>query len=76
VLRDVLVAVGRAGENVDHAAVRAVALAAPATFQNLGALVFGDHTLDLQQEVVLRGLAERAIEEDDLDAGAPQFVDE
>jgi hypothetical protein len=46
----------------------------PASLQDLGALVFGDDPLDLEQQVVLRASADRAIEEDDLNAGASELL--
>ena len=53
-----------------------MALAAPAALDDLGPLVLGDHALDLQQQVVLRRPAERAVEEDHLDAGALELVEQ
>ena len=44
-----------------------------APLQDLGALVFGDDALDLQQQVVFGAGADRAVEEGDLDAGAPEL---
>jgi hypothetical protein len=41
--------------------------AATAALQNFGALILGDHALDLQQELIFRGLADFPIEEDHLD---------
>ena len=51
-------------------------LAAPAALQDLGPLVLGHHALDLQQQVVLRREADRPVEEDDLDPGAAELVDQ
>ena len=49
--------------------------AAPPAFQNFGALVFRDHTLHLKQEIVLRGAADRAVQENDLSPGATKLID-
>jgi hypothetical protein len=56
--------------------VGGVPLTASAALQNLGALVFGHHALHLQQKVVLRREADRAVEEHDLDPGAAKLVDQ
>src|SRR4051794_791287 len=75
-LADVAVAVRRPREDADRALTRRVALAAPAAFEDLGPLVLGHHALDLEQQVVLRREADRPVEEDDLDPGAAQLVDQ
>ena len=49
--------------------------AAPPAFQNFGALVFRDHTLHLKQEIVLRGAADRAVQENDLSPRATKLID-
>ena len=53
-----------------------MATAAPATFQDLGAFVFGDHALHLQQKVILRRAADRAVQENDFSASATKLVDQ
>jgi hypothetical protein len=53
-----------------------VALAAAATLEDLGALVLGHHTLDLQEQVVLRRHPDRAVEEHDLGAAAAELVEQ
>jgi hypothetical protein len=53
-----------------------VQLAAAAALQDLGALIFRDDALDLEQQVVLGRAPQRAVEEDQLDAAPPQLVDE
>ena len=45
-----------------------------APLQDLGALVFGNDALDLEQEVVLRAGADGPVEEGDLNAGAPELL--
>src|SRR4051812_49611435 len=51
---DVAVSIGRAGEGADRTRARHMAPSAPASLEDLGALVFGNHALDLKQQVVLR----------------------
>lgn len=51
-------------------------LAAATALQDLRALVFRHHALHLEQQVVLGRRADLAVEEDALDAGAAQLVDE
>src|SRR6516162_5680202 len=59
---DIAVAVRGVRQDADAAAPGRVQLAAPRALQDLGALVLGDDALDLQQQVVLRPLAERAVQ--------------
>ena len=63
---DVLVPVGSPGEGADRSDVRGMAVP---PFQDLRALVLGDGTLDLEQQVVLGAGSDRAIEKADLHAG-------
>jgi hypothetical protein len=53
-LSDVPVAVRRPRENVDNTLQRAMPFAAAGSFQDLRSFVFGDHTLELQQQLILR----------------------
>lgn len=50
--------------------------AAATALQYLGSLVFSDYALNLKQEIVLRGAADRAIEENNLRARAVKLVDQ
>ena len=50
--------------------------AASAAFKDLGALVFGHHALDLQQQLVLGRAAQLTIEKHDLDASALKLVNQ
>ena len=52
------------------------AAATPAALQDAGALIFGDDALHLQQQVVLGRAADGAVDERDLDAGAPELLDQ
>jgi hypothetical protein len=49
--------------------------AAATALQYLGSLVFSDYALNLKQEIVLRGAADRAVEENNLRARAVKLVD-
>ena len=50
--------------------------AAPAPFEDLGPLVFGDHALNLEQKIVLRGAADRVVQEDNLRTRAAKLIDQ
>ena len=50
--------------------------AAPTALQYLGSRVFSDHALNLKQEIVLRGAADRAVQESNLRARAVKLVDQ
>ena len=51
-------------------------LAAPAPFHNLRAFVFGEHALHLQQQIVFRTDADRAVEKHDIHTMLAQFIDQ
>lgn len=72
----VAVAIRRTSQHADRATLRGVSAAPPAAFQDLGALVFGDDALDLEQELVRGGLLQRAVEEDDFDPVAVELFKE
>ena len=74
ILGDVAVTERRGGERAEQARARCMAAPAAAALQDPGALVLGDNTLDLQQQVVLRRAADRTVEEDDLGAGTPELL--
>jgi len=72
---DVTVAEGRPGQHGLRALVGTVRLAAPRALGDLRALVLGDHSLELAQQLVLRGpRALGLLGEDDLDAGARELL--
>jgi hypothetical protein len=48
----------------------------PAAFQDFGSLVFGDHSLNLEQEIILRGATDRAVQENNLRARAVKLIDQ
>ena len=72
--RDVAVAEGRAGQHADGARLGPVPLAAPAALQHLGPLVFREHPLQLQQQVVLGRVPDRPVEEHHRRTGASELL--
>jgi len=73
---EVAVAVRRRTQSADCTRKSGIAPPAPAALQNAGALVLGDHALNLKQEIVFRRPADWAIEEHDLHAGATELFNE
>jgi hypothetical protein len=53
-----------------------VALAASAALEHARPLVFGEHSLELQEQGVLRRLSDRAVEECDFGAGTRELLDQ
>ena len=53
-----------------------MAAAAAAALHDLGALVLGDHPLNLEQKVVFSRAADRAVQEDDHSADAVELLDQ
>jgi hypothetical protein len=50
--------------------------AAPSALQNFGSFIFGDHALNLEQEIILRGAADRTVQENNLRARAVKLIDQ
>src|SRR3954447_17180524 len=75
-LTDITIPIWRAAEDVDRPAAGGVLLAAAAPFRDLGPLVFGDHALDLDQEVLRRVGAVGVAEEHDLDPATGEFFED
>ena len=50
--------------------------AASAPFEDLGPLVFGDHALNLEQKIVLRGATDRVVQKDNLRTRAAKLIDQ
>ena len=73
-LAHVAIAIRGAAEYADLALLGAMAFAAARTLQDLGALVFGDHALELQQQLVLGRLRLRRFDEDRLHTVAQPFL--
>jgi len=53
-----------------------VTATAPATLQDLGPLILGNHTLDLEQKIILCCAADRAVQENDFRTCTTKFVDQ
>jgi hypothetical protein len=73
VARHVAVAIGGAAAKI-LAIARLLQLAAPEALAEDGALVFGDGTLDLQQERIVGIVRDRVLQERHLDAGAAELL--
>ena len=71
--RHVAIAVGRLGTEV-MAIARLLQLAAAKALAQHGALVLGDGTLDLQQQLVVRVIGDRMLQEGDLTAGTAELL--
>ena len=71
---EVAVSVRSTRHHTNVAGSGSMALATATAFHDLGALIFGNDALDLQQEVIFRALSDRFIEKDRLDAVAPPLV--
>ena len=73
---DIAIAKRSATHRTDSAGARRMASPTPAAFQNAGALILGDHALNLQQQIVLGRTANRSIEEDDVNTAAAKLLDQ
>jgi hypothetical protein len=76
ILRHLAIPIGRPAEHIHHAGPRGISLATPRAFDDLGALILGDHPLDLQEQVLFRALASGPVETNDLAPGAPARIDQ
>ena len=72
----VAVAKGSAAEDGNVAASRPVALAVPGALQDLRTLVFRDHPLELEEEMVFVGFHRRCVQEHGFDVLAGKFLDD
>jgi hypothetical protein len=72
----IAVAERSARQSADRAGARRMAATAPATLQDLGPLVFGDHALNLEKQIVLGRAADGAVQENDLGTGPTELVDQ
>ena len=73
---DIAVAEGSRAKGTYRARARGVTAPASAALEDLGTLVLGDHSLDLQQQVVLGTAADRAVEKHDLHARTADLLDQ
>ena len=65
-----------ARQSADGAGARRMAATAAATLQDLGPLVFGDHALNLEKQIVLCRAADGAVQENDLGTGPTELIDQ
>jgi hypothetical protein len=75
-LADVPVPERRAGQHVDRPGLGPVGLAAAVPFQDLRFLVFGEHPLELDEELVLRAVTLWTLDELDPGSGPGEFLDQ
>jgi hypothetical protein len=73
---DVAVAERRATHGAGGTGARRVASPTPASLQNAGPFVFGDHALNLQQQIVFSRAANRPIKEYDFNAGPAKLLNQ
>ena len=60
---DVAITIRRAAQNIDRSLARAMQFTSPTTFQDFCSFVFGNHALDLKQQILLRCFADFVIQE-------------
>src|SRR5574342_920428 len=70
------IAIGSARSHTDLPLFGFMEFAAPAAFQDLCTLELGNHSLHLQQQVILGRVSNGAIDEDDLHPQAMKFLNE
>jgi hypothetical protein len=75
-LAHVAIAVRSTAQDADRSDLRAMAFAPAATLQDFGSFIFGDHALDLQEQLIFWRLSHFPVEEHDLDAIFEQFFQE
>jgi len=75
-LTDIAVAERGAAQHVDRSGLGAVRLATPVALHDLRLLVLGEHALELHQQLVLRGIAARALDELHPRTGAGELLDQ
>ena len=73
-LANIAVAIGRAAQNRDFPGLGAMALAAAGSFEDLRTLIFGDHALELQHQLIFRRAGTRRLEECRLNAVAGKLL--
>ena len=73
---DVAISKTRPSKCADRTRARSVATTATTALQNLGAFIFGNHALNLEQEIILRRNPDRPVQKHDVHAGTPKLVDE
>jgi hypothetical protein len=74
ILGHVTVPKRRRGERTQQARARRMTASAPTALEDLGAFIFGNHALHLQQQVVLGCAADGTVQEDNLGAAATELL--
>src|SRR5215471_13160370 len=75
-LPHVAIAVRSAAEHIDRSLLGAMAFPAPRALGDLGAFIFGDHPLELYQQLVFRSARRGGLQEDRFDTAAGQLLDQ
>jgi len=73
---DVAIPKGRTRQGADRAGTRRVQATTPNPLEYLDSFVLGDDALNLQQQVILRRVADRAVQEYDLGPAAAKLIDQ
>src|SRR5271165_4065682 len=73
-LANVAIAIRGAAQNRDLPGLGAMAFAAAGPFEDLRTLIFGDHALELQHQLIFRRAGMRRLEENRLDAVAGELL--
>ncbi|HUQ11044.1 MAG TPA: hypothetical protein VM146_12075 [Steroidobacteraceae bacterium] len=73
---DVAISERRARQRADRTRAGGMQATTPNPLENLGALVLGDDALNLQQEIILRRVADRAVQEYHLGPGATKLLNQ
>jgi len=71
---DIAISERRPGECADRARASGVPSTASTALQNLGAFIFGDHALNLEQQIILRRIPDRPVQEHDVHASTPKLI--
>ncbi len=70
---EIAIAVGHGAKGTDGTGQGGMAAPAAAPFENTSALIFGDHALDLQKQIVFGRTSDCAVEEDNLNTGTAKL---
>src|SRR5215831_3871248 len=76
VLGHIAVPIGRAAQHLHRPDAGRMPLPTPVAFDDLGALILGNHPLHWQEQIIFGTLAQGPVEEDDLHPGPPKLVDQ
>ena len=73
---DIAVSERSAGQRADRPGTRGMSAPPPAALQNLRSLVFRNHALNLEQEIIFRRAADRTVQKNDLRPRPVKLLDE